>query len=593
VSNVSDLPTGVTLQHIDGGSNYYASHGLTYAASAGWDNPSFIPIGPWDDSIANQAAANRFHDLGWNTAFAVVNGNSSTPTLARSNSISLVQLVGNVLPGTGSETVGLWSKDEPMYYSQVTTPIATTPNSVQDGRFWWLNTTTAFAFYNGLGGSPSNPAQVSAANVLYTPVATPDGATRHIDVSSVDEYFFAGAKENSGMILNAAGLLYHQAPTTPDQAARGSNYGTLIDRERAATGGSTPLYAYVEDGGPYVGDTSASDYITPPELNWATWSSLIHGARGISYFNHSFAGPGYSFDNMSSPYYSTVQPGQIVSMYAQVKATDALVEQMAPVLNSPTALNYVTTNTPGYQNGQTLSAFSGIEVTAKDDNGQFYIFADTRDSETQTNINTTFTIADKNATSVTVIGENRSIAVNNGVFSDSFATGATVHIYEVNEGPGTPTSPTFASGAVVVSSTTGPGAGTLTLSTNANGVTVNTGLSNLTVTSGTQTLKFPFHPSETIDATSRTNDTFLFSKGFGNETIVGFSPPSGDVLELRLGAFGYLNWSMSAAQDLAAVLLHTTMSAGNTIISDSYGDALTLTSVNITALSDPTAVKFV
>ena len=119
-------------------------------------------------------------------------------------------------------------------------------------------------------------------------------------------------------------------------------------------------------------------------------------------------------------------------------------------------------------------------------------------------------------------------------------------------------------------------------------MTVNTGLSNLTVTSGTQTLKFPFHPSETIDATSRTNDTFLFSKGFGNETIVGFSPPSGDVLELRLGAFGYLNWSMSAAQDL-----HTTMSAGNTIISDSYGDALTLTSVNLTALSDPTAVKFV
>ena len=173
---MSDLPTGVTLQHIDGGSNYYASHGLTYAASAGWDNPSFIPIGPWDDFIANQAAANRFHDLGWNTAFAVVNGNSSTPTLARSNSISLVQLVGNVLPGTGSETVGLWSKDEPMYYSQVKTPIATTPNSVQDGRFWWLNTTTAFAFYNGLGGSPSNPAQVSAANVLYTPVATPDGA---------------------------------------------------------------------------------------------------------------------------------------------------------------------------------------------------------------------------------------------------------------------------------------------------------------------------------------------------------------------------------------------------------------------------------
>ena len=79
------------------------------------------------------------------------------------------------------------------------------------------------------------------------------------------------------------------------------------------------------------------------------------------------------------------------------------------------------------------SLFSGIEVLAKDDNGQFYIFADTRDSMTQTKIPATFTLADKNATSVTVVGENRTIAVSNGVFTDTFATAATVHIYEVNE----------------------------------------------------------------------------------------------------------------------------------------------------------------
>ena len=58
---------------------------------------------------------------------------------------------------------------------------------------------------------------------------------------------------------------------------------------------------------------------------------------------------------------------------------------------------------------------------AKDDNGQFYIFADTRNSKTQTNIPATFTIADKNATSVTVVNENRTIPVTNGVFTDTFA----------------------------------------------------------------------------------------------------------------------------------------------------------------------------
>ena len=54
------LPAGVTLQPIDGGSNYYADHGLTYAANAGWDNPSFIPIGMWLPSLTTQSDANRW-----------------------------------------------------------------------------------------------------------------------------------------------------------------------------------------------------------------------------------------------------------------------------------------------------------------------------------------------------------------------------------------------------------------------------------------------------------------------------------------------------------------------------------------------------
>jgi hypothetical protein len=36
------------------------------------------------------------------------------------------------------------------------------------------------------------------------------------------------------------------------------------------------------------------------------------------------------------------------------------------------------------------------------------------------------------AVSVTVVGEKRTIRVVNGTFTDTFATGATVHIYAVN-----------------------------------------------------------------------------------------------------------------------------------------------------------------
>ena len=74
----------------------------------------------------------------------------------------------------------------------------------------------------------------------------------------------------------------------------------------------------------------------------------------------------------------------------------------------------------------------GIETAAHLYNGNFYIFADTRDSETLTNISATFTLNDPIATSVTVLNENRTIPVVNGHFTDTFATPATVHIYEVN-----------------------------------------------------------------------------------------------------------------------------------------------------------------
>ena len=200
------------------------------------------------------------------------------------------------------------------------------------------------------------------------------------------------------------------------------------------TNGAQPVYAFIEDGGPYTEDTSSSDYITPPELNWAVWSSLIHGARGVIYFNHTFAGPAQSDDNLAQTFYQTVQPGQTISIYNQVKATDALVEQMAPVLNSPIASGYVTVS-------PAPTLFNGIETAVHDYNGTFYIFADTRDSETQHNIPAVFTLNDPNATSVTVVNENRTIPVVNGSFSDTFANASTVHIYQVNDGAGPPPTP--------------------------------------------------------------------------------------------------------------------------------------------------------
>jgi Bacterial Ig-like domain len=415
------LPSGVTLQQISGGPNYYADNGYTYAHNAGWDNPSFFPIGPWLGYLTDQTDANTFVSLDWNTAFNLT-ANSSL-SYADAKGISVIQTAGQLLPGTGAETVGLESYDEPSTFAQgVTTPLSTTPNSEQDGRFWYVGNTWNWIYYGGLNGAP---APGTDASVLATQVTTPNGTTTHIGPSQIDFYWFNAA--NAGWSYEGGLMLGLSGNATPDEMARGSNYGLLIRNEIADDANNAPVIAVIEDGGSYTQDTSASDYITPPELNWAVWSSIVNGARGIQYFNNTFAGPAQADNNVEDSYYQTVRPGQTVSIYTQIQQTDALILQLAPVINSPTALGYVTVSPAP----QTL--FSGIETMVKDYNGQFYIFADTRDSLTQTNIPATFTIADKNATSVTVINENRTIPVVNGVFTDTFATAATVHIYEVND----------------------------------------------------------------------------------------------------------------------------------------------------------------
>lgn len=159
-------------------------------------------------------------------------------------------------------------------------------------------------------------------------------------------------------------------------------------------------------------------------MNCAVWQSIIHGCRMIIYFNHTFGGPQTNDpDNFGNAYFQKVQPGQTISIYAQAKATNALIKQLAPVINSPTAAGFTTVTPAPTVNG-------GIDAVAKYSNGVFYIFAATRESGTAKNMFATFTV--KTGTSVTVINEGRTIPITGGSFTDTFATGNTVHIYRVN-----------------------------------------------------------------------------------------------------------------------------------------------------------------
>ena len=104
-----------------------------------------------------------------------------------------------------------------------------------------------------------------------------------------------------------------------------------------------------------------------------------------------------------------------------------------------------------------------------------------------------------------------------------------------------------------------------------------------------------YHPVETIDATTSGDEQFIFSAGFGNETINGFevSGATPDTIDLATSSFSYLTAGMSQAQDLAAVLAQASSSASGLTISDSDGDSLTLTGVTAAMVAaDPSMFDF-
>ncbi len=112
---------------------------------------------------------------------------------------------------------------------------------------------------------------------------------------------------------------------------------------------------------------------------------------------------------------------------------------------------------------------------------------------------------------------------------------------------------------------------------------------------GTGADPLSYHPIETIDATTSGDEHFLFSAGFGTETIDGFQAAGGsaDTIQLALSAFSYLTADMTQAQDLAAVLAHASNGASGLTIGDSNGDSLKLFGVSAATLAaNPSAIKF-
>ncbi len=166
---------------------------------------------------------------------------------------------------------------------------------------------------------------------------------------------------------------------------------------------SKPMWCWIETS--KIGEKTDRKP-TPAEVKSEVWMALIHGAKGFGYFCHSFIKP-----------MDTAAPLHDAEMSAALKSINAQITSLASVLNSD--------NTKEYASVSSSNGDVPVDLITKKEGRENYIFAIAMRGG---NTKATFTV--KSGKKVEVLGENRSIKVKKGQFSDDFSSYA-VHMYKV------------------------------------------------------------------------------------------------------------------------------------------------------------------
>jgi hypothetical protein len=149
--------------------------------------------------------------------------------------------------------------------------------------------------------------------------------------------------------------------------------------------------------------------VTPEQLRSEALLALIAGANGLTYFVHEWAG-GFREDAIF----------RYPAIAQAVGELNALIRRLAPVLNSPTIEGRVT-----------ASATIPVATMLKQRDGDLYLFAGSTGAGTGS---ASFKLSGVPDGRAVVIGEDRLVAISNGVLADTFVRGYDVHIYRIAGG---------------------------------------------------------------------------------------------------------------------------------------------------------------
>lgn len=287
------------------------------------------------------------------------------------------------------------------------------------------------------GAGPSSAADLARVKNLVAS-SPPDGRFKEINFSmtalskldpAVNKANFEGMMSSYAGPVSADKYYYTQpncfdiryliVPIDPAHCRTASSYGATVRAVRArlmASGHLKPVWNFVEDLSGAPDPNHFHSYIQPGQLEGAVMDSIINEARGILYFNQSFAGTCTSTNVIRQ-----VEDGALPCAQPQMNAmkqVDARIKSLAPVIN-----------TQSYQ----YSFGPNLDTMLKTYQGSAYIFSMISGAAKSWAGKRTFTLPPglAQATSVQVLFENRVIPVVDGRFTDNFAHEYTYHIYKV------------------------------------------------------------------------------------------------------------------------------------------------------------------
>ncbi|MGN7201878.1 hypothetical protein [Arthrobacter sp. SAFR-044] len=395
------LPDGITILGVDGGAGFYGRFSPTLPA-----DHNFFPIGVWFESVLQASDVTSDRGAGLNTYVQLTE--DSNVGLIRSSGLHALPSVA--VPGASgfvvSDEVDMWagggdstwtgrSQGEGVICDPADSECGYTVQSALVKQF----PPQALLYSNygkGVTFQLKNPQAAQFVNGYQ-------------DVVSADNYWFTDPYICSHV---EGGAVFANGRDLSDEECRtGAHYGWTVDRVRSLVqpAGSKPVWAFVEVGHPFSETDSLT--ISPAQLRSAVWSSIIHGAQGIVYFNHNFGGQCQSQHVLRDECGTAIRP--------TVTAVNQLITKLAPALNTGSITGLITASS------------KDVDFSVKASAGQFYVFAASTRPGPQS---VTFSVRCGGPSEAEVLDENRSVAVADHTFTDSFSDANAVHIYRLSGG---------------------------------------------------------------------------------------------------------------------------------------------------------------